>query len=965
VVSIQAQNSFSFVAAQTFTVTVESGPPVNDAPSFTAGPDQVVTVGAGAQTAVGWATNISAGTIGQVTAFNVMNNTNTALFSAGPANDAATGTLTYTPAAAATGSATVTITLSDNGGTENGGANTSPPQSFTITVNPLNVAPSFTVGANQLVLEDSGAKSLSGWATNISPGPANEAGQTLSFTVTNNDISLFSAQPSITADGTLTYTPAADANGQATVTVTLMDDGGTAGGGADTSAQQTFLITVTAVNDAPGFTAGGNQTVAENATPTQQTVTGWATNISAGPANESGQALTFDVSNDNNSLFSVQPAISAGGTLTFTQAANATGSATVTVTLKDDGGVANNGADTSPSQSFTITVNPINDAPSFTAGANQTVAEDSGAQTVSPWATNISAGSVGQLTAFNVSNNNNSLFSVQPSITTDGTLSYTPAPNANGSATVTVTLSDDGGQGNGGVDTSGPQNFVINVTALNDAPSFTAGGNQTVREGAGAQSVTGWASNISPGPADEAGQTVSLNVSTNNDALFSDLPAITANGTLTYTPAPNATGSATVTVSLSDNGATGGGNVNTSGNSAFTITVNPVVATPQVVFADSFGNGLGNWTQDQNDWFIRDRRATDGIMSAEVDGSANDALLVSPIIDVAGRTQATVSFSWYIESGFDSGEYLAFDVSLDGGQTWQLNQAMLRGNVDQEGTMHNVVVPVDVTGVAGLRIRFRAKVSDSSEDGNLDNVIVTVSGSGPAPTNGPVAEFSAATAGLQVSFTDTSSTGSAPINAWAWDFGDGNSSTAENPVHTYAAGGTYTVTLTVTDTNNETSSATHTVAASEPGTEVTVFEDSFENGLGLWSQDSQNDWFTRDRRATDGIMSAEVDGRANDSELVSPVISVAGKTVATVTFSWRIEANWDTGEYIAFDVSVDGGDWEQKAIIRGNVDPENTTLHVEVPVDVTNATSLQLRFRAKVSGSGEDGNLDNVIITAR
>jgi hypothetical protein len=117
----------------------------------------------------------------------------------------------------------------------------------------------------------------------------------------------------------------------------------------------TATIAVTAVNDAPSFTKGANQTVNENAGA--QTVNGWATNISTGPADESGQALNFIVTNDNNALFSAQPAVSAAGVLTYTPAANASGSATVSVSLHDNGGTANAGADTSVIQTFTITVN--------------------------------------------------------------------------------------------------------------------------------------------------------------------------------------------------------------------------------------------------------------------------------------------------------------------------------------------------------------------------------------------------------------------------------------------------------------------------------------------------------------------------------------------------------------------------------------------------------------------------------
>src|SRR4029077_18714505 len=160
------------------------------------------------------------------------------------------------------------------------------------------------------------------------------AGQVLNFIVSNDNAALFVGQPAIAANGTLTYTPAANANGTTTVTVQLHDDGGTVNGGVDTSAPQTFTITVTAVNDAPSFTKGADQSVLEDTGA--QTVPGWATAISAGPANESGQVLNFLVTNSNTAMFAVQPAIAANGTLTYTLAANTNGSAIVTVQLHDN-----------------------------------------------------------------------------------------------------------------------------------------------------------------------------------------------------------------------------------------------------------------------------------------------------------------------------------------------------------------------------------------------------------------------------------------------------------------------------------------------------------------------------------------------------------------------------------------------------------------------------------------------------
>jgi hypothetical protein len=201
-------------------------------------------------------------------------------------------------------------------------------------------------------------------------GGTDEAGQVLTFNVSTDNDPLFAVLPAIDATtGQLTYTPAADANGSATITVTLQDDGGTPNGGADTSAAQNFTITVDAVNDAPSFVVGSNQTVEENAGA--QTVAGFATGMSpGGGADEVGQVLTFNVSTDNDPLFAVLPAIDASGELTYTPATDTTGSATVTVTLSDNGGTANGGADTSAAQNFTITVNAAgNNEPTVQASA--------------------------------------------------------------------------------------------------------------------------------------------------------------------------------------------------------------------------------------------------------------------------------------------------------------------------------------------------------------------------------------------------------------------------------------------------------------------------------------------------------------------------------------------------------------------------------------------------------------------
>src|SRR5439155_1513062 len=228
------------------------------------------------------------------------------------------------------------------------------------TVTAVNDAPVFTPGADQTVLEDSGAQTAPNWATGMSAGPPDEAGQTLTFSVTGNtNAALFSVQPSVASSGALTYTPAPNAFGSSTITVRLQDNGGTV-----SSAAQTFRIDVHPIHaDAPSMT-GADQTVLEDSGA--QSVPNWATGISAGPPNESGQTVHFNVTgNTNPTLFSAAPAVSPAGGLTYTPAANAFGTATITLTLQDDGGTANGRVDHSAPQSFVITVNAVNDAPTF------------------------------------------------------------------------------------------------------------------------------------------------------------------------------------------------------------------------------------------------------------------------------------------------------------------------------------------------------------------------------------------------------------------------------------------------------------------------------------------------------------------------------------------------------------------------------------------------------------------------
>lgn len=156
----------------------------------------------------------------------------------------ASRTLTVTPAVDQFGTTTITVTVTDAGGL-------TASRSFNVTVGPVNDAPSFAKGANQTVVQNPGPQSVSGWATNVSPGPANESGQTVSFEVTGPTWH-FASAPAISPGGTLTYTPAPGASGTFAFDVRVRDSGGTANGGVDVSPSQVFLITVLPDTDGDG-----------------------------------------------------------------------------------------------------------------------------------------------------------------------------------------------------------------------------------------------------------------------------------------------------------------------------------------------------------------------------------------------------------------------------------------------------------------------------------------------------------------------------------------------------------------------------------------------------------------------------------------------------------------------------------------------------------------------------------------
>ncbi len=510
--------------------------PVNDRPQFQINTPQLEVSEDGAKTTINnYAFNINAGppftafdeidlNSGQQVAFSVTAlgfapEQSSQFFSQFPAIDP-NGQLTFRPAANVFGTFEFEVLLTDTGpgNATRGDLISSLPQTMTITVQPVNDPPQINPSVPPLefsLLEDGditiqirGDSSNPGLLDVFQVGPANEAADVNPGG--NQTLTLGTPIPvASTGGGTLTrvtddlgnlialrYKPRANFTGTDSIIYTVLDNGvtvdvGTGGTSRNTPriAANTVAINVLPVNDPPIFSGAGDVVSVED----QDTglgrgvvrVPNWATNVQAGPAGAidelqgSGtipaQPTEFVITliDGDASLFSVAPYATiedSKATLAYTLAPDATGTATFTAQLRDlgpnDPAIGDNPL--GDTQTFTIRVTGVNDAPTFTAGGNVVVDEDSGPYNA-PWASSIASGPAdesGQTVVFNVTVPlaSQALFATQPEINEFGVLRFTPALNAVGTATIVVTASDSGGA------VSAPVSFEIQLTEVNDPP---------------------------------------------------------------------------------------------------------------------------------------------------------------------------------------------------------------------------------------------------------------------------------------------------------------------------------------------------------------------------------------------------------------------------------------------------------------------------------------------------------------
>jgi CshA-type fibril repeat protein/VCBS repeat-containing protein len=438
------------------------------------------------------------------------------------------GTIDFTPDADYSGPATFEYTVSDgNGGTDTG--------TVTIDVQPTNDGPD---AVNDVLTGEEDTPLVINPAELLG-NDTDPDGDTLTITSVSNPTN---GTVTLNNDGTITFTPDADYNGEATFEYTITDGNG----GEDTA---TVTIDFAPVNDGPD--AVNDVFSGEEDTP----ITIAPTDLLSNDTDPEGDTLTITaVGNPSNGTV----VLNDDGTVTFTPAEDFTGEATFEYTITD----GNGGYDTA---TVTVDFSPVNDGPdanddTFTTNEDTPLvlnpAQLLGNDT-DPEGDDLSIVSVGNPRNGTVYMNAN------------GTVTFVPAPDFFGEATFEYTITD----GNGGYDTA---EVTVNVTSVNDVPCakddmFNAEVDQALTFPT--QAIVG-------NDRDDDGDTLSIYMvsnAQNGTATLND------DGTVSFEPTTGFVGTATFDYLVTD----GNGGYDTA-----TVSINYGPTEGQIIFGDDNDNIL-------------------------------------------------------------------------------------------------------------------------------------------------------------------------------------------------------------------------------------------------------------------------------------------------------------------------------------------------------------------------------------
>lgn len=280
---------------------------------------------------------------------------------------------------------------------------------------------------------------------------------------------------------------------------------------------------------------------------------------------------------------------------------------------------------------------------------------------------------------------------------------------------------------------------------------------------------------------------------------------------------------------------------------------------PQGCWAPEFGVVESNWTTnvfpDNIPWDYAYYVVDDtGSHSGNGTGGALDTAVGSIAVDfsapnVDDGTAGINTADWTHALGYSYSDdpnfmYSAEDMTTEGTDNWWLPSSQLSGGSSggpwiqpmDEATGNGPLISVNswgyntsdgmagpfLNGTTAQCLFDAAKVGSLSLGSNADGaqglVVDPSTCGGGTSNNPPSSSFADNCTDLSCSFTDQSSDSDGSVVSWSWNFGDGGSSTSQNPSHNYSAAGTYSVNLTVTDNDGATNASSRSITVSDGGT---------------------------------------------------------------------------------------------------------------------------------------------------
>ncbi len=346
----------------------------------------------------------------------------------------------------------------------------------------------------------------------------------------------------------------------------------------------------------------------------------------------------------------------------------------------------------------------------------------------------------------------------------------------------------------------------------------------------------------------------------------------------------------------------------------------------------------------------------------------NEALLH---LNLAGAGQTNLSF-WWKEYGEETHTQDGVYFSSNGGSSFVKVQD-LNGASYTNSTWYQFNLDVDalcaangLSQTATFVVKFQQydNYAIATDGMAFDDISVTTTTGTP-----PVAAFAgtptSGVAPLAVQFTDQST--GAPT-AWSWNFGDGGTSTAQNPSHTYAVAGSYTVTLTVSSafgSDPETKANYITVDAPPSGTWETITYDDFEGGTGSYT-DGGGDCarYTGGTYAYQGSAAMDIQDNSGTASSFYHTASynVTGYSELEVQFYFRA-VSMDNNEDFWVQY-FDGSAWRTVASYAQPANFANNSFYlatVTIPSTSYNfPTNAKLRFTCDASDNNDDVYIDQI-----